>query len=608
MDPSRDITGGGRGEGQRECSVEPLERLSVSTLDGIHQEGIEQDTHGRKSRPAAVDRLSSAAPKKGPSAGGTKNAHETQWHTARRAWLGDALAVGLLFAIVSGLGIGLIDDSYIFLRYAENFANGLGPVFNAGERVEGFSSPLWMAVLGAASLVFDMEQAAVWLGVVLAGVCLVTVARGLAFNGTCEDAGFRGVIAFGLATCPVFFFAAGSGMDSALFAAASTAALVSAVGDLRRGRMSGVTSGLLVASLLARSEGLILAGVAGAVFVARRRGVGALGWFVAAAAALHVGRFAYYGAWVPNTAYAKIAGGWSERAARGAGYLLDAGWIVVPLVLAAGAAVLFRRRMEMIRQERVLLLSGWIGAYLGYTVYVGGDNIPAFRFLLPVIPAGVWCAAELWAMFGAGARASWRRGALCFASVGVIAVNLMAYRQVSRGYFINMELARTWANVGRWIDEHTEADAVIATPVVGAMGYFGRRTTIDMLGLTDRAVARFGRVYAGGAHGHARYHTDYVLEREPEYVIYMSSGRFREPVYTRPERIHKPFGYALYDFAAAPRTQERYRYTVERMEDGTVIEMLRRREGETAAASREDRVTTAASPPWFEAESTQENP
>ena len=41
-----------------------------------------------------------------------------------------------------------IDDAYIFFIYAENFANGDGMVYNVGsERVEGFSSMLWLLLL-----------------------------------------------------------------------------------------------------------------------------------------------------------------------------------------------------------------------------------------------------------------------------------------------------------------------------------------------------------------------------------------------------------------------------------------------------------------------------
>jgi hypothetical protein len=39
------------------------------------------------------------------------------------------------------------EDAFITLRHVDNFISGYGPVFNPGERVEGFSHPLWFAVL-----------------------------------------------------------------------------------------------------------------------------------------------------------------------------------------------------------------------------------------------------------------------------------------------------------------------------------------------------------------------------------------------------------------------------------------------------------------------------
>jgi hypothetical protein len=45
------------------------------------------------------------------------------------------------------------EDAYITFRYAENWAAGLGPVYNSGERVMGFSSPLWTAWIAIGSLI-----------------------------------------------------------------------------------------------------------------------------------------------------------------------------------------------------------------------------------------------------------------------------------------------------------------------------------------------------------------------------------------------------------------------------------------------------------------------
>src|SRR5581483_6476600 len=35
---------------------------------------------------------------------------------------------------------------FITFRYADNLRHGLGPVFNAGDRVEGYSCPLYLAL------------------------------------------------------------------------------------------------------------------------------------------------------------------------------------------------------------------------------------------------------------------------------------------------------------------------------------------------------------------------------------------------------------------------------------------------------------------------------
>lgn len=52
------------------------------------------------------------------------------WFILQRAWMGD--------------------DAYITLRTAANLVRGYGPVFNIGERVQGYTHPLWMLILAGA--------------------------------------------------------------------------------------------------------------------------------------------------------------------------------------------------------------------------------------------------------------------------------------------------------------------------------------------------------------------------------------------------------------------------------------------------------------------------
>lgn len=58
-------------------------------------------------------------------------------------------AVICLIAAVAALHVAyyfprVVDDLFISLRYAENLAEGKGAVYNIGEKVEGYSSPIWM--------------------------------------------------------------------------------------------------------------------------------------------------------------------------------------------------------------------------------------------------------------------------------------------------------------------------------------------------------------------------------------------------------------------------------------------------------------------------------
>src|SRR5215471_3596610 len=45
--------------------------------------------------------------------------------------------------------IDIIDDAYIFFRYAHNISQGHGYVFNIGQSVEGTTSVTWTAILAA---------------------------------------------------------------------------------------------------------------------------------------------------------------------------------------------------------------------------------------------------------------------------------------------------------------------------------------------------------------------------------------------------------------------------------------------------------------------------
>ena len=279
------------------------------------------------------------------------------------------------------------EDGFINLRVLDNLQAGHGPVFNVDERVEAYTSPLWVALLwvGDAVLPFlSPEYVAVVLGVVCSVVGLSAGMRGAMFLSDGRvPAGALVVIAL----VPFWDFTT-SGLDSALsFAWLGLAFLALA----RRARGRPVLVAVLIGlGPLVRPDLAIFAIAFLAVLVRgawRERGRRALLlllWAGALPLAYQVFRMGYFAALVPNTALAKGASTafWD----RGWFYLRDfvgTYWLWVPLAALGACAVALLRRLRS--GDAVALVGATIGAALLHAVYVvrvGGDFMHG-RLLLP---------------------------------------------------------------------------------------------------------------------------------------------------------------------------------------------------------------------------------
>ena len=546
-----------------------------------------------------------------------------------RRWLVGLILLACTAAMVGlavVLDVDLIDDSYIFLRYAYNLAEGRGAVFNVGERSEGFSSPLWTLLLGVVGATgLDLEQVAYSLGLVCGAGMIALLLLAVHRETDRGDIRALAVLGLGLASSPAMVFWSASGMDAALFILLVTASLLSILNDRRSGEASAScsvaihprrhrevdvghvpvsTSGhprglnpaarrirtksvlrglsvrsavLLTLATFARPEGVLLAGYAGAFFLYERRSIRVLWGFALAVTAMFVARYAYYGAWLPNTYYAKVTFILWRRWMDGVAYVLPALMDHALLVVVTITVLVVAWRRQTQDKRPMLFLGGWVVLWSGYVLHVGGDNFALFRFLLPVVPALFLLLGWNWSSICSGLTPRVRTACLCGLALALGVSNVVTYANESESYYGDVRLARSWKKVGRWLDRTTPSDTVIAAVTPGALGYFGRRSTVDMLGLTDRTVSLEGRVYAKAAHGHARYHTDYIFQRDPDIILYHSSGRFTEPVYATPYAISLRHGYALYDFVSDPRCTDRYAYETARLEDGTIVEMQRKR-------------------------------
>jgi hypothetical protein len=306
---------------------------------------------------------------------------------ARRLALAQAVLAGLLvLAAIAHVHryLAPFEDSYITYRYAENLAHGLGPVYNAGERVEGATSLLWVFWLGAVSWLGGAVPAFSVAASVIAALALLPLTSLLQRRLQGE----RGVPLFApafVAASGTWAYYAGTGMETTTFAAVITGAGVLFCEPTRK--RAAWAAILLGVGTWLRPEGVGY--LVAFLFALASRRESRRGVLPAGGIALSLflpflwWRVSYYGAWLPNTYHAKAAFG-PELLWRGAEHLVEY------LTLHGGGLGLLGLGL-LLRKERwsgpAAVLTCWCTAALLNTLLVGGDTFAFHRFLLPAVPA-----------------------------------------------------------------------------------------------------------------------------------------------------------------------------------------------------------------------------
>lgn len=421
------------------------------------------------------------------------------------------------------------DDTFITLRYARHWIEGLGPVWNAGERVEGYTSFAMLALVSAlGALGVDLLDAAravnaaalVGLAAALA-LALRARSRALATPALPAAVCFALVMSY----LPLAVWTWG-GLEGPLFAfltTAGVAATVVALDTPTRSRAIGAGA-LLALAVSTRPDGALFLVLCALALALRSRepdsdASALVGFCVPPVLLLGsqlLWRQLYYGTWVPNSVLAKATGLPPGAADRGLAYLADFAAsppFFLPLA-ALGLAVGLRRRRGRLG---IALLAACIGGYALAIARVGGDHAPAHRLFLPLAPlsALLWFegVAPVWDRLGRavgwGAAAT---GAL-FAALQLVGLRPAFDAAALTGHV-----------VGRYLQEQLPAGTVVALNTAGSVPYYAPDLVfIDMLGLNDAHIAarKVGKVRAPwqAVAGHAKGDGRYVLERAPDVII-----------------------------------------------------------------------------------------
>jgi hypothetical protein len=497
------------------------------------------------------------------------------------------------------------DDAYISYRYARNLADGIGPVWNPGERVEGYTNFLWVGILaGLHKLGADIVVSSRWLGFSLAalsGAGAYAVTRDLLPGTPGRVAGFIACVL--LAASGAWSMWATAGLEAPLFATLTLAGVLLHYRErpqaFDRPGWPPISGAVWAFVVMTRPDGIVFVAVS-AVFKLydaivrtrsaplgqrRRTALSAAGqvalWaalFAAFFLPYFIWRYNYYGWFFPNTYYAKVGGGW-DQADRGVKYILDflqesGGWLLLLLPLAIAESAVRRTAAAY-----VLTLTG---VWFAYTAYVGGDSLLRYRFIAPVLPLYYSVMAVTAVAVATRLRSALPRRrytAEAIAAVGVLAaIAITMHPQSVDSDLIRYERLAVSDRVviGQWLRANVDPDTKVAAIPVGALGYESQVHILDMLGITDEHIAHRDLNIGSLAAGHEKYDTEYVLDQEPDIILlfdFLTDEPATEEAYRRFRNSLIP---AAADMASNERLYEEYRFRTVPVEDQWINLLVRR--------------------------------
>ena len=473
-----------------------------------------------------------------------------------------------------------IDDAFITFRYAANLVAGHGLVFNPGERVEGYSNFLWTILIAAGlRLGIDPVVASRALGAGCALLAVAVTARALPRDDTAPSVTAI-VAALLLGSSPVVGLWAVHGLETGLFTLLVAAGLREDVAAFEARRVPRWSSLWYALAALTRPEGPLLfvlsagLGVAGAPRAWRSRA--AVRWVAifAALVGIHLAwRYAYYGELLPNTYHAKV--GFSvATASRGLAYV--GAFFLAPG--GAGIAALAAVGTVLARRRAVVFLGIVVLGYLAAVCAEGGDAFGAHRFIVPILPA-------LYLLAGAGAQAlleragtAWRRLGIG-AAVAVVAVlhGVEAFGPARLESVHGGRFSAGMRSVGEALARHFPPGTLVALNPAGAVPYYSGFPAIDMLGLTDRHIARVEVADIGaGQAGHEKGDGAYVLRRRPDIILLgnvaIVPSREAAARATRFYPVHR----SERELLADPELRRSYRRATIPLADGSWLVFVRR--------------------------------
>ncbi len=434
------------------------------------------------------------------------------------------------------------DDAFISFRYAKNFIEGHGLVYNIGERVEGYTNFLWTLLLSLfMRMGFDPVVVSQVLGIWFS---LATILLLLRINRWLYPSPnlFNYLAPLLLACCGAYAAWSTGGLETSFFTfliMLGSYFLITGINKTTHFIFSGITFAFVG---MTRLDGVIFGGVTFlfvlylAVVQKKIELKNLLLWIISFLIPFLVyffWRWSYYEKFLPNTFYVKV--GEESLYHQGLVYLFDFVkrfwiWIMVIPLAFLGKALRSNVNLKMIIPYFVSLIL----VFSFYVIHVGGDFMDMFRFLVPILPFFFFLVQEgfrgmyFYPPIFLKKKPKMILGILEICLI-VLSMFFLAYpsKESNKVWYRNgidsigllREYAHIWSKVGLMFKDVAKPGESLSTTAAGAIPYYSELYTIDELGLTLKSPSGL-EVRKTHRSGHYKVLVDeFLLSLKPTYII-----------------------------------------------------------------------------------------
>jgi hypothetical protein len=464
----------------------------------------------------------------------------------------------------------LFDDPMVSMRYAENIANGDGPVWNPGEEaVEGFSNPLWVYMMAIIHL-FPIAKTHTSFVVQILAVFILLLNLYFVKRSTEMLSGNNPIVtSVSVITTALYLPLLNwslQGLETSIITLLISWSFFINLRNIGNNNYSLSQLIIPAITVFVRMDSILIYLVF-FVFLyffdnSRRRIILRSGLLILLITLIiiFVWRYIYYSEWLPNTYYLKMTG--------------------YPVIYRIGKGLYAFTKFVLYMTPVIFILPFWfyskakksflilpvaiISIMILYSIYIGGDSwewwMPANRFIAQTMPLFIIMTSLATMYLSALLNRKFKNLNRImifsvFSVIILIGLNFNSWEYLKGELLLESTFTRK-DNINNTVlalgaKEISRKDAVAAVAMAGTLPYFLERNCIDLLGKNDKTVAKMpvqrdtNMTFLQYNPGHMKYNYAYSIGRfKPDIVLQL----WYNPVLAMPYLSEDYYSYELEGF------------------------------------------------------------